>query len=174
LCGTLNYAATTPLFSINVALRDHGILTAAAQVDPLAGEAFWTDGSGAWLRRDGTDTPLKPSADSFLVNFNLDPPFPTLPPTRILADPLFAETFRPRVISTTLGLAWVASGRHAAYLSDGGNLSDSVHFAAGIALCRAAGCVVTGIRGEPLGPAAHGLLAAADPETHQALLAIIR
>lgn len=53
------------------------------------------------------------------------------------------------------------------------SITDSdLALAAGIALCRAAGCVVTGIRGEPLGPGAVGLLAAADPETHQALLAI--
>ena len=31
----------------------------------------------------------------------------------------------------------------AAYVTDGGDLAGSVHFVAGIALCRAAGCVVT-------------------------------
>jgi myo-inositol-1(or 4)-monophosphatase len=74
------------------------------------------------------------------------------------------------VVSSTLALAWVAAGRRAAYVTDGGDLSDSVHFAAGIALCRAAGCVVTGIDGEPLGPAGRGLLVAADAETHARLL----
>lgn len=49
-----------------------------------------------------------------------------------------------------------------------------MHFAAGIALCRAAGCVVTGLDGGPVGPAARGLLAAADAETHGLLLALIR
>jgi myo-inositol-1(or 4)-monophosphatase len=49
-----------------------------------------------------------------------------------------------------------------------------VHFAAGVAPCRAAGRVVTGVLGEPLGPAARGLLATADPETHEALPAMIR
>jgi len=74
------------------------------------------------------DTPLAPSADSFLVEVNLDPPFPAF----------------------------------------------SVHFAVGIALCLAVGCVVTGIRGGSLDTGAGGLLAAADHETHQALLAIVK
>lgn len=174
LCGTLNYAVTTPLVAVNVALRAGDTVIAAAQVDPLAGEAFWTDGAGAWRRTAEGDTALTPSAESFLVEVNLDPPFPTLAPTGVLANPLFIEAFRPRVISSTLGLAWLASGRRAAYLTDGSDLRGSVHFAAGIAICQAAGCVVTGVHGEPLSTGAGGLLAAADPETHQALLAIIR
>ena len=62
LCGTRNFAATTPLVAVNVALEaDTGSL-AAASADPVTGEVFWTDGSSAWVRRDGTDTPLVPSA----------------------------------------------------------------------------------------------------------------
>lgn len=48
-----------------------------------------------------------------------------------------------------------------------------MHFAAGIAVCRAAGCVVTGIRGQPLHTGAGGLLIAGDTETHDALLSFI-
>jgi myo-inositol-1(or 4)-monophosphatase len=57
----------------------------------------------------------------------------------LLAHPIFVERFRPRVVSTTLALAWVAAGKRAAYVTDGDDLSRSVHFAAGIAVCRAAG-----------------------------------
>jgi len=59
----------------------------------------------------------------------------------LLANPAFFETYQPRVTSTTEALAWVAAGRHAAYLTEG-DLVDNVHFAAGVGLCRAAGCVV--------------------------------
>jgi hypothetical protein len=45
-------------------------------------------------------------------------------------------------------LAWVAAGRRAAYVTEG-DLRDSVHFAAGIALCQAAGCIVAGLHGPP-------------------------
>jgi myo-inositol-1(or 4)-monophosphatase len=48
-----------------------------------------------------------------------------------------------------------------------------VHFASAIALCQAAGCVVTGIQGQPLHTGVGGLLVAADQVTHADLLAII-
>jgi myo-inositol-1(or 4)-monophosphatase len=54
-----------------------------------------------------------------------------------------------------------------------GRVQDDVHFASGIALCQAAGCRVTGLRGQPLHAGASGLVAAADDETHAALTALI-
>ncbi|MFB7507075.1 inositol monophosphatase family protein [Streptomyces broussonetiae] len=177
LCGTLNYAVRTMLVGVNVALREGDRVTAAATADPFSGEVFWTDGAAARLRSpDGTDERLTPHAGSALVDVNLDPPFPGAPgfqAVRLLADPGFAERFRPRVISSTLAVAWVAAGRRAAYVTDG-DLRDSVHFAAGIALCRAAGCTVTGLRGEPVLTGADGLVAAADAQTHAALLALVK
>jgi myo-inositol-1(or 4)-monophosphatase len=77
------------------------------------------------------------------------------------------------VLSSTLAIAWVAAGRRAAYVTDG-DMRDNVHFAAGIALCQAAGCVVTGLHGEPPLTEARGLLAAADPATHNNLLRLIK
>jgi myo-inositol-1(or 4)-monophosphatase len=175
LCGTLNFAARTRLVSVNVALRAGTDVTAAASADPFTGEVFWTDGTRACVRRDGADEPLAPSADSRLVELNVDPPFPNGPgfsAVRLLADPGFAERFRPRVISTSLALPWVAAGRRAAYVSDGVPL-DSVHFASGVAVCQAAGCVVTGLRGQPPHAGAGGLVVAADPQTHAAVLALV-
>jgi myo-inositol-1(or 4)-monophosphatase len=175
LCGTLNYAARTTLVAVNVALRTGSGITVAASADPFAQELLWTEGGRAYVRRDGVDEKLASSADSRLVDVNLDPPFPNSPAFRavqLLADAEFAEQFRPRVVSTTLAVAWVGAGRRAAYVTDG-NLQDSVHFASGIALCQAAGCVVTGIQGQPLHTGAGGLVVAADEVTHAALVAII-
>ncbi|WP_033345003.1 inositol monophosphatase family protein [Catenuloplanes japonicus] len=172
LCGTLNFAVSTPLASVNVALRDHGRITAAAVADPFAGEVFWIDGGTA---RDGRGAPLVPSAASTLVDVNLDPPFPNRDvflAARLLADDDFIARFRPRVISTTLAVAWVAAGRRAAYVTDG-HLRDSVHFAAGIALCQAAGCVVTSLDGGPPHTGTEGLIVAADARTHAALRELI-
>jgi len=172
LCGTLNYAVRNMLVSVNVALRD-GV---AVSVDPFAGEVFWTDGTVAKVRRGGTDEPLVPSAASRLVDLNLDPPFPSAPgfrAARLLTADRFGELFRPRVVSTTLAVAWVAAGRRAAYVTDG-DLRDSVHFAAGIALCRAAGCVLSDIDGRPVHTGPRGLVVAADQETHAELLDLIR
>jgi myo-inositol-1(or 4)-monophosphatase len=176
LCGTLNYAAHTPLVAVNTALQVDRQLAAAASADPLAEELFWTDGDRAFLRRSNIDDALLPSAGSRLVDLNLDGPFPNAGSFRavqLLANPQFAEHFRPRVVSTTLALAWVTAGRRAAYVTDG-DMRDNVHFAAGIALCQAAGCVVTGLHGEPPFTEAGGLLAAADPATHNTLLRLIK
>ncbi|GES28195.1 inositol monophosphatase family protein [Streptomyces angustmyceticus] len=173
LCGTLNYAAGTMVVAVNVALRNGP----AAVADPFSGEVFHTDGETAWARRDGNDTHLTPTAATHLVDVNLDPPFPGAPGFRavdLLAHAGFVERFRPRVVSSTLALTWVAAGRRAAYVTDGGDLAESVHFAAGIALCRAAGCVVTGVDGAPIGPTGRGLVVAADAATHGLLMSMIR
>ncbi|MBO1334168.1 inositol monophosphatase family protein [Streptomyces sp. VRA16 Mangrove soil] len=180
LCGTLNYAVRNMLVGVNVALSEGGTITAAATADPFSGEVFWTDGKRSAVRCEeqgqARDTPLVPSALSRLVDINLDAPDPYAPDfraARLIADPGFAVRFRPRVVSTTLAVAWVAAGRRAAYVTDG-DLRDSVHFAAGIALCRDAGCVVSGIEGQPLHTGAGGLIVAADAETHGALVELVR
>jgi myo-inositol-1(or 4)-monophosphatase len=176
LCGTMNYAVRNMLASVNVALRTGAQVAAAASADPFTEEVFWTDGVAAYVRRRGVDERLAPSAESRLVDVNLDPPFPNKDvflAARMLADEGFIEQFRPRVVSTTLAVAWVAAGRRAAYVTDG-HLRDSVHFAAGIALCQAAGCVVTGIEGQPIHTGAGGLVVAADEQTHVALLTLTR
>ena len=175
LCGTLNFAAQTPLIAVNVALRLGGVVTAAASVDPIADEVFWADGDGAWLRSGGGDTPLVPSAVSALVDVNFEPVHPDpgrFRPGALLGDPDFGRQYGGRVLSTTLALVWVAAGRRAAYVTDG-RFEDNVHFAAGIAICRAAGCVVTDLRGGEVDSAGgSGLLVAADEETHTRLLAL--
>lgn len=171
LCGTLNYAVRTPLVAVNVALKDGDDVSVAAAADPAAGEIFWTDGVVARVRRNSVDHPLTPSAGSALVDVNLDPPY-LRHPALLLAEPAFAERFRPRVLSTTLALVWVADGRRAAYVTYG-DVRDSVHFAAGTAICRAAGCIVTGIAGQPLHTGVNGLLVAADEPTHAALRLIV-
>jgi myo-inositol-1(or 4)-monophosphatase len=93
------------LVAVNVALRAGSATTAAASADPVAGEIFWTDGNQAWVRREGVDSPLEPSAATTLVDVNLDPPFPSYRPAQMLADPAFGACFRPRVVSTTLAVA---------------------------------------------------------------------
>ena len=170
LCGTLNYAARTPLVAVNVALCVDGAMPAAASVDPIAEELFWADGSQAWVRRGGADEVLAPSPQSRLVDVNCDGSGDFIGP-QLVADPDFRSTFGPRVVSSTLALAWVAAGRRAGYVSDGA-LHGSVHFAAGIALCQAAGCIVTDLAGNTVhsGP---GLIAAGDATTHELLLALV-
>ncbi|MFE6735457.1 inositol monophosphatase family protein [Microbacterium sp. NPDC057650] len=172
LCGTINYAAATPLVAVNVALRDEGADVAAAVADPIAREIFWTDGTRAALRAGGRDLELSPSARSRLVEVNCDGPLDQcFVGGSLVGDPRLRARYGPRVISTTLGVVWVAAGRRAAYVSDG-QVSDSLHFAAGVALCASAGCVVTDLAGGPVS-GGRGLLIAADISTHADMLEII-
>lgn len=173
LCGTLNFAARTPLVAVNVALVDDSDTLAAVSADPIADEAFWTGGEGAFVRRGGTDTPIQPSALSRLVDVNCDGPADrAFVGPQLLADPGFLADFGPRVLSTTLAVAWVAAGRRAGYVSDGGFM-DNVHFAAGVALCASAGCIVSDLAGGPL-HTGRGLIVAADSPTHQRLVEVVR
>jgi myo-inositol-1(or 4)-monophosphatase len=156
-----------------VALVDGSRTLACVSADPIAAELFWSDGQNAWLRRDGSDRPLRPAAECRLVDVNCDGPFyQQFVGPQLLADPAFQASFGGRVLSTTLAVAWVAAGRRAAYVSDG-VFVDNVHFAAGIAVCRSAGCVVSDLAGDPLNKG-RGLIAAADVETHERLVEIIR
>lgn len=172
LCGTLNYAARMPVVAVNAGLRAGDRLVAAAVADPFGGDILWADEASAHIRVDGSDSVLAPTAASRLVDLNLDPPFPNAPTfsaVSLAADPEFVAGFRPRVVSSSVALAWVATGQRAAYITDG-DARDSVHFAAGIALCEAAGCVVTDVFGERWGRGPTGLIAAADSDTHAMLL----
>lgn len=171
LCGTRNFAAQTPLVAVNVALRSGGRALAAASADPVAGEVFWTDGEASYVRRGAADTRLVPSASSLLVDLDLEHPDvgDTL---RLLTDHTVHRDYSLRGTATTLALTWVAAGRRAAYLHQG-DVRDSVHFAAPIAIAQAAGCMVTGAHGQPIYSDAGGLLAAADAATHARLLEIL-
>jgi myo-inositol-1(or 4)-monophosphatase len=176
LCGTLNYAVRMRVAAVNVALRSGGRGIAVAVADPFNHELFWTDGRAAFLRADGQDIPLVPNGSSKLVDLNFDPPFPNAPAFKavtLAADAEFAARFRPRVVSTSMALTWVATGQRAAYITDG-DVRESVHFAAGLALCEAAGCTVTDLRGHEWGSGATGLVVAADAETHAALLSLVK
>jgi myo-inositol-1(or 4)-monophosphatase len=175
LCGTLNYAVATRLVAVNVALRDESRFLAAAVAEPFDEAVFWASPGRALRRVGGRDTALVPSARSRLVDLNLDPPFPNGSAFRAAwlgSNPDFMASFKARVVSSSIALAWVATGQRAAYVTDG-DVRDSVHFAAGLALCEAAGCTVTDLHGRAWGQGATGLLAAADAATHGALLRII-
>lgn len=172
LCGTLNFAAQTPLVAVNVALVDGDKTLACVSADPISGEIFWGDQHQAFLRRNGADEPLRPNAMSRLVDINCDGPRDQkFFGPQLIGDADFRSEFGPRVLSTTLTLAWVAAGRRAAYVTDG-SFVDNVHFVAGIGLGRAAGCVVTDLAGDPLNTG-RGLIVAADRDVHEQLVGLI-
>lgn len=172
LCGTVNYAASLPLLATNVALSVDGSVVVAAQGDPLHDEVFWTDGTGAWRwpLPTGADVALQPTAAHGKVAVDSSMSAGRL--VALLTSPAFTADFRPVMLATSLAAAWVADGRLAAYIAEDA-VHGSVHYAAGIAVATAAGCVVTDLDGAPLGPRSVGLIVAADAATHAALLAIL-
>ncbi|WP_344150062.1 inositol monophosphatase family protein [Nocardioides koreensis] len=173
LCGTLNFAAGTPLVAVNVALLQDDRNSAAAAADPMADELFWTDGSGAFIRRGSGDRRLTPTSRSSLIEINCDGPLDRpFVGGQLVSDPRLRAGYGPRVISSTLGVAWVAAGRRAAYISDGW-FRENLHFAAGIAIAEAAGCVISDLVGDLL-HTGRGLVVSADPATHQAVLELVR
>ena len=112
LCGTLNFAAATPLVAVNVALRSGSDVVAAAVVDPIAGEEWWTG------------RPPTPSASSRLVDVNLDGIRPEVfDPAALIAGEACRARFGSRVLSTTLALAWGATGRRGGRRRRGGSPS---------------------------------------------------
>lgn len=178
LCGTANFAAGVQAVAVNVALPEADV---AAVALPFSGEVVVAGPDGARVHAgvhvDGEDTQPSPNGDSRIVDFDLDqrPTLPGFEPLDLMADPEFRSAYQPRVTGTSLALTWVAMGRRAGYVTDA-QLADNVHFAAGVTVCVAAGCVVSDLRGgrvTPGGPAT-GMIAAADPTTHARLLAIVR
>jgi len=168
ICGTLNYAAGTPLFVVNVALREGDRVRVAAVADPASGEVWVTDGDRAW-HDGGPREPLAPDPGNRLVEVDVDPG--STRSWALIGRAGFQERYAPRVVSSSLGLAWVATGRFAGYVAEE-DVSDSVHYAAGLALCRGAGCVVTDLDGGDVS-SGRGLLAAADAATHLDLLGLL-
>lgn len=161
LCGTLNFAAHTPLVGVNVALAVDGVVTAAAVVDPFEPRTFST-----------ADPDLSPTALTALVDvdFDVDRDWSV----RLVSAPAFTEAFGLRVVSSSLAAVWVADGRRAGY-AYAGPVHESVHFAAPVAICVTAGCVVSDLHGRAYdAPGSEGLLVAADAATHETLLRAVR
>jgi myo-inositol-1(or 4)-monophosphatase len=176
LCGTANFAARVEAVAVNVALAAPGTSVAAVAI-PLSGEVVVAGEDGAHLFTSVGEAPLTPDGDSGLVDIDLDQrPTPTgFDPLALMADAEFRSAFQPRVTATSLALTWVATGRRAAYLTDG-QLAGNVHFAAGVTVCLAAGCALSDLHGQPVvpGSVATGLIAAGDRATHTRLLAMVR
>jgi len=175
LCGTVNFANGIRLFCVNVALCRHGVPELGVSLDPTSGETFvGAAGSKAWVEGVGSDrTALQPSTHSGLVDVDFrhaEPGRPSYQTYRIPLLTTFSDRFAPVRLNTSLSLAYVAAGRFAGYVHDGTQMQ--VHFAAGVAIARAAGAVVTDRSGYAWRVGASGLIAAASEGTASELLSM--
>lgn len=174
--GTFNYAAGSPMAGILLGLLHHG--------DPVAGLTWlpfmdqrYTAIAGGPLRKNGVPQPPLTSIDlaNALVgagSFSADARgrFPGRYRIAVLEN-LSRVSSRLRMHgSTGLDLAFVADGILGAAISFGGHVWDH---AAGVALVRAAGGVVTDLAGRSWTPSSGSALAAG-PAAHAEILEILR
>lgn len=174
--GTFNYAAGSPMAGILLGLLHDG--------DPVAGLTWlpfmdqrYTAVTGGPLRRNGVPRPPLEPVDlgNALVgagSFSADARgrFPGRYRIAVLEN-LSRVSSRLRMHgSTGLDLVYVADGILGAAISFGGHVWDH---AAGVALVRAAGGVVTDLAGRPWSPASDSALAAG-PAAHAEILEILR
>lgn len=157
--GTVNFVLGLPQFAVSVAAEVDGRVVAGAVCNPATGETFRaTLGGGAHLGRvrltGPRDVPLAKAVVGTGFGYDaamrarqaavLVPLLPTVADVR-------------RLGAASLDLCFLAAGRLDAYFEVGLNVWD---YAAGGLVATEAGCVVSGLRGQP---PSEGCYAAAGP-----------
>ncbi len=174
ICGTRNFASGIPLYAVNTAMVEAGRVAVSVVGDGSNGDVLVAElGKGAWRVRGGDAEPLSTSRSSMVVDFGA---WPAAGPARDAAAHTVAAAIRAdrwdiRSFATTLGLAYVAAGRLAGYVSF--KSPGAVHSAAGLLLVTEAGGHVTDAAGMPWTLDTRTLVCGADPAVHRELLALV-
>jgi myo-inositol-1(or 4)-monophosphatase len=174
--GTFNYAAGSPMAAILLGLLRHGDPVAGLTWLPFTGQRY-TAVAGGPLVKNGVPQPRLENAelaDSIIGigTFNADSRgrFPGRYRLAVLEN-LSRVSSRLRMHGATgIDLAYVADGILGGAISFGDHVWD---YAAGVALVRGAGGIVTNLAGEGWTPEARSALAAA-PGVHAQMLEILR
>jgi myo-inositol-1(or 4)-monophosphatase len=173
LDGTTNYVHRVPFFCVSLALEHQGELLVAAVYDPKSDVCF-SAAAGKGTYRNGSR--VHTSKVTMLRHALVSAGFPNVvtpdsPDLRLFNEVVLSSQSVRRTGSAALNLAYVASGLFDAAWSGSTKVWD---VAAGALLIREAGGVVTSFRGEPVGTPKGPFLAAATPELHRELLALVR
>ncbi len=174
--GTFNYAAGSPMAAILLGLLHDGDPVAGLTWLPFMGERYAAV-SGGPLTKNGVPQPLLTHAELTesvigIGTFNADSRgrFPGRYRLAVLEE-LSRVSSRLRMHGATgIDLAYVADGILGGAISFGDHVWDH---AAGVALVRAAGGIVTNLAGEAWIPDSRSVLAAA-PGVHAQILKILR
>jgi len=173
--GTINYAAGSPMAAILLGLVRYGEPVAGLTWVPFTGERF-TGIVGKPLRSNGVEQPpLKPAelADSIVgvSTFNVDSRGRVPGRYRLaVIENLSRQCSRMRMHGATgIDLAYTAAGILGGAISFGGKVWDH---AAGVALVRAAGGIVTDLAGDAWTVTSSSALAGV-PDTHAQLLELL-
>ncbi|GFG75656.1 inositol monophosphatase family protein [Mycobacterium botniense] len=174
--GTVNYAAGSPLAAILLALLRDGEPVAGLTWVPFTGQRYTAVAGGPLMKNGAPQPPLESSDLAVSIvgigTFNADwrGRFPGRYRLAVLEN-LSRVSSRLRMHGATgIDLAYVADGILGGAISFGDHVWDH---AAGVALVRAAGGVVTNLAGEPWTPDAGSAVAAA-PGVHAEMLEIVR
>jgi myo-inositol-1(or 4)-monophosphatase len=174
--GTFNYAAGSPMAAILLGLLHDGDPVAGLTWLPFTGERYVAVSGGPLMKNGVPQAPLTKVelADSVIGigTFNADSRgrFPGRYRLAVLEE-LSRVSSRLRMHGATgIDLAYVADGILGGAISFGHHVWDH---AAGVALVRAAGGVVTNLAGEEWTPDSRSALAAA-PGVHTQMLEILR
>jgi myo-inositol-1(or 4)-monophosphatase len=174
--GTFNYAAGSPMAAILLGLLHDGDPVAGLTWLPFTGERYVAVSGGPLMKNNVPQAPLAKVelADSVIGigTFNADSRgrFPGRYRLAVLEE-LSRVSSRLRIHGATgIDLAYVADGILGGAISYGDHVWDH---AAGVALVRAAGGIVTNLAGEAWTPDSRSVLAAA-PGVHDQMLEILR
>ena len=174
--GTFNYAAGSPMAAILLGLLHDGDPVAGLTWLPFTGERYVAVSGGPLMKNGVPQEPLAKVelADSVIGigTFNADSRgrFPGRYRLAVLEE-LSRVSSRLRMHGATgIDLAYVADGILGGAISFGHHVWDH---AAGVALVRAAGGIVTNLAGEEWTPDSRSALAAA-PGVHAQILEILR
>jgi myo-inositol-1(or 4)-monophosphatase len=174
ICGTRNFASAIPLYSVNAAMVENGSVSIAVVGDGSSGHVLVAEvGGGAWRLGQGVPEALTTTPVSLIIDFGANP---MAGPDRDSAARTVAEAIRRdrwtvRCLSTTLSLAYVATGQIAGCVLF--DTPSSIHSAAGALLVAEAGGVVTNLEGKPWTVEAHSLVCSADETLHREVLDLI-
>jgi myo-inositol-1(or 4)-monophosphatase len=172
ICGTRNFASGIPLFAVNVALVEEGVIALGAVGDGSSGAIYCAEHPrGAFARKDGTWQPISTSAQSQTISVD---GFPAARDrrggaARFVAELVRADKWDFRCLGSSVALAYMATGRLAACVFMG---APPLHVAAGTVLAREAGATVTDLRGGPWSVGSPTLVCAAGPDLAAELAAV--
>jgi myo-inositol-1(or 4)-monophosphatase len=170
ICGTRNFASGIPLYCVNLALVESDQVTVAVVGNPSTGEIDVAErGGGAWTLQDGVRRRLIPGDESrtIVIEASHSKGDRREHAAQFTAGAIRADRWDLRALSTTLSLAYVATGRIAAYVLF---WTSAVHAAAGSLLVSEAGGALSDIDGRPWTVRSDSLVASANPALHQELL----
>ncbi len=173
ICGTRNYASGTTLYCVNLAYVEQGEVAIAVVGDPSRNEVLVAErGRGAWALTGGELRSVAAGDDSrtVVIEDGKSSGAARARAARFVAAVIQADRWDFRSLGSTLALPYLAAGRVSAYVVF---RVTAVHSAAGVLLASEGGAVISDVDGEPWNLGSDTLVAAASPDTHRDLLALL-